>query len=239
MIQGLFLLVIIAGLFFLIGSQQSLAEKDTISVSGAAQLATTPDQAVLSFSVETVANTAGDAQNENSVIMDGLQAALVEEGISEEDIETTYYSLHEQQEYDYDSRSYVDNGFRAFHSISVTTHNIDRIGEYLDIAANAGVTHIGNINFVISDEAEAKVKQDLLGQAAFDAEQKAALIADGLGVGLGKAVSVVETSYSPFYYARAAGGSYAIEEADLAVEVPIAPQEVDLSVDITVEFLIK
>ncbi len=219
------------------GGEQRL---NTVSVTGSAEEKVAPDQAVLRLSVMSENPTAKNAEEINSRAIDTVMKALKEKGISEKNIVTEYYNLYPYQDYNPKMGTMENKGFRAQHTLRVTVHDVAKAGEILDAAINAGVTNVDSVSFSLSDDKEKVLREQLVGQAAAKARERATLLVEALGEKVGKVVSVNEAGYaSPIYYARdtmalkaeAAGAPNAIPDLN--------PDDVTVSVQINVEFAIE
>ncbi len=78
-------------------------QKDTISVSGNAEMTVEPDQAELYVRIETTKKTAQEAKDENSQISDSVESALRQAGVGKDDMETEiqYLSTVQLQPYNW------------------------------------------------------------------------------------------------------------------------------------------
>src|ERR1051325_8932 len=70
-------------------------------------------------------------------------------GMREDAIKTTVYDL--QPDWDYSNNRRVLRGYVARNTIDVRIDDVDRVGELLDMAVNAGATAVENIRFDLKD----------------------------------------------------------------------------------------
>jgi hypothetical protein len=205
---------------------------NTISVQGTSEFDVTPDIAKISFRVETQSPTAQQAQNKNKDLANSVYNALYREGIREDDIETTTYRIEKIREWE--NEKYVEKGYRVINVFEVTTKKLESVGPLLDVGVQAGANAVESISFELSDEKNSEAKTEALQRSARNAREKAEALADGIGVRLGKVVSIQEQSY----YVR----PYAMAEMDVrtmaaeAAPTPISPESVQISVQISVAF---
>jgi uncharacterized protein YggE len=213
------------GLSLPITAQQpdETSDRRTVTVSGTATIRSAPDEAVVSLGVRTEAETAKGAMQQNAERMTAVIGAIVDSGISREDIATAYLSLYPN----YSENGTTVSGYVAENQIAVTVRDIPAVGDLIDLAVDAGADTLGGITFQLSDENEGR--DDALRAAVEDARSKAEVLADATGATLGQVVSVSEASSGfppPVYEERAA--------ADLAT--PIVPPELETQVTVSVEW---
>jgi uncharacterized protein YggE len=232
---ALLLAVIIGGGFYVYG--KNLERKPvpstvaTISVSGEGKTSQAPDIAVLNFGIVTgrqatsKAAIAMVAKN-----MEAILAAVKAAGVEEKDITTQNFWL--SPEYDYNNGSQILRGYQANQSLSVKVRDLDKVGDVLTAATNAGANQAGGVSFSIDnpETAKAKARNDAIAQA----KEKAQTIASSLGMKLGKVTSFSEGGgYTPVpMYARdMAMGA----ESKASLELPAGEQEITVSVSLTYE----
>src|SRR6185436_9109435 len=94
-----------------------------------------------------------------------------------EAIRTIGYDV--QYEWEYVNNRRIGRGYVARNTIEVRVDTIDRVGEYLEIAAGSGATSLGGIRFDLKDRA--KLEREALRMAVADARAKAEAGAAGAG----------------------------------------------------------
>lgn len=214
-------------------------QRNTISVSGQGKVSTQPDKAELYIRINTEGSTATAAKDSNSELSEKVMNALKGEGVPKKDIETNYYYLNKKQEWDENQRKYVDIGYEVNHVLKVTTNELDKVGNLIDAAVNAGANGVDSVSFGLTDEKQKQVSGEALKVAAKEAEGKAESIASSIGVQLGKLVTVSESNfiYTPYVYRDM---MYAKAEAgapSLATE--IAPQTLEVTAMVSLIYEIK
>jgi len=214
-----------------------VADKDTISVSGNAELTVSPDKAEININILTEAPTADEAQERNAERSNSVIEALKDAGVKDSEIETTNYYLSKRREWNRDTNKYEDVGYQLSHTIKVTTKDIDEVGSLADTAVDAGANQIQGINFGLTDETEKEVRDQALEEAAELAKEKADSLASALDVKIVKIVSVQESNYyyTPFRY-----GDYAMAEESMAgAKTQISPEDVEVRSTVNVVFEIS
>ena len=159
-----------------------------VVASGQGIVFAVPDRAWISISAESRAPSPREAQRLNAEAMRPLQDKLRAAGIVAEAIRTIAYDV--QYEWDFVNGKRVGRGYVARNSIEVRIDAIDRVGEYLEIAAGSGATALGGIRFDLKDQA--KLEREALRLAVLDARAKADAAAAGAGRNIDRILRVEE-----------------------------------------------
>lgn len=170
-------------------------DRRSVTVSGRGEIAATPDRARLTMSVEITKPELKAAQAEvNRIVRDYLAQAKAL-GTKDEDISTAGLSI--RAEYDYTNkggRRFI--GYHVSRGIEVVVRDLDRIGDLLLRATNAGINNVSD-PLLESTKAE-DLQREALAKAAADARAKAAVLATALGVKLGAIHTLnASTEYTP------------------------------------------
>lgn len=200
-------------------SQLSGQKPERISVleiSETASVAAMPNQAKVSFAVETNAKEAQEAIRLNAMLTDKVLKALKSSIGPDDSLSTSRFNL--SPVYARGEPSQLVS-FRVKNAVSLTTKQVDSLGSLLDTATKAGVSRIDSLSFGHDKE------QDLRNQAAVKALQRAKKTAEELAQAAGMKVKrILVISYSPpgpvRRYARMAvaeGASTPIEVGQLAI----------------------
>jgi uncharacterized protein YggE len=172
---------------------QSLSQ--TITVTGSATVSLPPDQARISGNVQTQADTAEDAANQNSRILQAVIDAVRATGVPAMGIVTTafnvapQYSRIEPQPGEASLPPTVV-GYQATTGITVTTDQLDQVSDILQAMVSAGVTNLNGPSYQLKhpDQLQLMAEQ----QASANAMQRAQAIAAGLDVKVGDVVTANE-----------------------------------------------
>lgn len=202
----------------------------TISLSGSGSDSAQADQATISLGVEVTRDSAKEAIMENAELMTAVINAVKAKGVSEDDIQTTSYSVYAQ--YDWTESGRVFKGYTVSNMIRVTVKNLDVVGDVIDAAGDAGSNQMYGISFELSPEKSEELKMNALVAALGDARAKADVISETLGLTITGVQSVSESSYSP---ARVYT-DYA-EAAMSGVKAPTPIIEGELTVTVTVHIV--
>ena len=146
-----------------------------ISVSGTATASSNPDILIIVLGVESEAKTANESLSENSNLLNSVISSLSNSGISEEDIQTSNFSIHPLYDSIKDSDGnwqQILNGYRVSNILLIQTEKIDSAGDIIDAAVSSGANRIDNVSFQLSDDKLEKISDDLIADAINDATQK-------------------------------------------------------------------
>ena len=245
LIVGFFSFAALAGIFF---EQPARAQEDdatprdddferTITVSGEGQVSARPDIAVVRIGVETEADTATAALDDNSMRMSGVISATLDAGVNREDVQTQGLSL--RPIYQRPDPGPEDEegppelvGYRAHNVVAVTVRDLDQLGALLDAAVEAGGNTIQGIRFEISDN-EA-LRSEAREAAMNDAIAKAEQLTDLAGAELGEVLTIEEIGGD-------APSPVRFEEAEQAAgaAVPVEPGQQEISVSLRITWRIR
>ena len=219
-----FVLVALAGMYIIANQTkpQNLyfsqePARNTINVKGEAKATVVPNELQLSFTIETNDTySAKTAQEKNSDLTEKVKKALFVAGLNEQDLQTIQFSVEpikksrwecpvkDDLSCNYYDRIYSEEviGYKAMHSIFIKSSDTKKAGEFLDAinVAAGNDAKINSVSFNLKDDTKKQLERDLLEKASQDAKNKAGKIASGMGVGIGKPTSVVETVNYPSYY---------------------------------------
>ena len=112
----------------------------SIVTTGEAVVRRAPDQAFVTVSVESRARNPRDAQRQNAETMTAVQQRIAAAGVPKDAVRTLGYNI--QQEFDYVDGRRVARGYLARNAVEVRVDAIDRTGEVLDAAVQAGATSV-------------------------------------------------------------------------------------------------
>jgi len=157
-----------------------------VMVAGDSIVQAQPDTAILTISVVTQGRRAIDAQQENAVKTDAVVRALKSVAGAGAEVKTSGYSLQPQRVYK-EGQPPAITGYEARNSVTVTTGELNKVGNIIDAAAQAGSNDISGIAFTLRQDRPAR--DQALSEATREAMNKARVIAQALG---GRVVRVIE-----------------------------------------------
>ena len=223
---------------------QNIVNKDrTISFSAEGKIVAKPDVALITVSVVTQDVDANKVQADNNKKMTAVVNFLKNNGIKEDDIKTSAYSLNPQYDYTWCRKSKDDTrycspkiiGYELTQSVEVKIRDFDKINTIIGGLSDAGANQISNISFSL-DEPE-----DYKNQARIEAlkkiEKRAQLLSKETSLKLGKIVSVSESGISPSPIYRDLKATVGSAEAPSAAPIETGTQEI--TVTLTVSYEIK
>jgi len=211
-------------------------QQEGIWVNGTGEVTAVPDVATLSLGIETEAASVSEAQAQAAAAMAAVMQALEDNGVAENDIQTQYFNISQVTRWDDGKQEPVVTGYRVTNMVTAKLREIGRAGGIIDAVAAAGgdLARVNSIGFTVDDPSDYQAEARIL--AVADARAKAESMAAAAGVTLGDIVYLTESSYipSPIYrqdmMAEAAAG--------LPVETPISPGELEISVNVQINYAI-
>lgn len=197
-----------------------------MTVTGNGSVLVEPDVVRINLEVLTESESLIEAEQENGNRMNQVIQALLNLGISSENIQTTAFNIFPV--YDFIDGKQVFRGYQVTNTITVKLTNINQAGIVIDTAVNAGVNQVSNIQFSI-DDPEGYYKEALR-EALEDAVDKAKTIAGNLQLNLDPTpVKIIEQINEP----PVAFKTFATAESS----TPIQPGQ--LSIHATVEAMFQ
>ena len=201
-----------------------------ISVTGMGEVTGTPDTVEVDLGVSVLGETVDQATATAAERAEAVIAALTSNGVVEEDITTTDYSIY--PEYDYSGNQERLVGYRVTNTVRAKIRDLDTTGTVLDAATAAAgdEARVSGLRFSLEDNAELV---SAAREAAWaDALAKATQLADLSGQTLGAATSITETVSTP-----PVPIPYAADEAGAErVTTPIEPGTSAVTITLQVEF---
>jgi uncharacterized protein YggE len=176
-------------------TQQSNDPVRTVQVYGVAERQVTPDRVVIRLGVQTEAETAQTALDQNSTEMQALINRLQEANISTEDIQTQTVHLSPRYDFDNTGNDRTLAGYTAYNVVEVRTENLESLGNLLDQSVESGANIIESIRF---DVVNSDIFTNQLRETAVqDARQKAEELAELTGATLGPILEIQESTMNP------------------------------------------
>lgn len=234
----LVILMLIAMVLLVTGVHAAENSDRVIITSGSSEVKVTPDRAQVTVSVQTENADVKIAQSENADRMDAVIKAIKAVGIADADIRTSGYSIYPV----YDDTSSIFGRkvktYRVTNSVQVTIRDVTKTGEVIDAAVAAGANQVDSIMFMVSEELEQSLRNEVLGKAVRKARADADIVAAAAGVTITGVKEInVGSYYPPVYYenARSAGMDAKVASAP----TPVEPGQVTISAQISATYLIS
>jgi uncharacterized protein YggE len=205
----------------------------SITVVGQGKAFGAPDQAQAQIGVEIFAETVQEATSQNQETFDRIQTALLDQGIAQEDIQTSNYSVWAEQRYDENGLSIGIVGYRVSNQVNVTIRDINEVGNVLSAAIDAGANSIYGVYFSVADPAA--LEAEARAAAMADAQARAESLAELGNLELGGISIISEVIGSPVQpFVRDFGGGAAMEQA--AAVPGISPGQLSFQVQVQVTY---
>ena len=170
-------------------AQQPAAPAEPVVVTnGEGIVHVAPDRAWITISAESRASSAREAQRRNTEAMTPVLSKLKSAGVAADAIRTIAYDV--QYEWDFVNGKRVGRGYVARNTVEVRVDNVERVGEYMEIAVASGATSLGGVRFDLKDRA--KHERDALRLAVADARARAEAAAAGAGRSIERIVRIEE-----------------------------------------------
>jgi uncharacterized protein YggE len=229
------------GLFWGLRTPVAFAQADTaaasrtITVVGEGKVSIKPDTAHANIGVEVIKPTVKEASAENKKAIASVLAALKAQGIAEKDIQTSGFSIYAERYSESGSGAGDQVRYHVTNNVQVVVRNLDKVGDVLDAAVEAGANNIYGVDFSLEDPS--KVESAARSSAIANAKAKAQDLAKLTGVTVGDVVSVSEV-------VGGGGGLYASNFAKPVAQglggggAPINPGELELTMQLQVVYAI-
>jgi len=208
------------GLPDLAGAQDADGE-DTVTASGVGTATAVPNEAQMSFGVESRAATAKAAVAANADAMRTVINALRQARARE--IATQWVSVYPVSRDD----GGID-GYTASNSVSAVS-DVGEAGSLIDAAVEAGANSISGPG--LSSSSSEELYRQALAKAVSEARERAQVLAKAAGRSVGEITAIVEGSAAtPLPYA---------ERAALDASMPIVPGEQETTATVSVTFSLR
>ena len=219
----------------LAGVFEDTSERRTISVTGQGKATASPDVAILELGVESIGETVQEARAQSAEATIGLIEALTDAGVAEDDIGTRSIRINPRMNYE----TQTVTGYEVSNRLVVKIRDLELVGAAIDGAAAAAgdSTRLRGIDFSVEDTSP--LEEEARGAAVENATDKAGQLAEGLGVTLGRVVSVNESDFGGIPYPRAAAEFGLAGAAAADAGTPVLAGDVEITVTILAVFEIE
>jgi uncharacterized protein YggE len=177
----------------------------TIMVTGTARTRLAPDIVLLTLGVQTQGRDVAEAVSENNRRSAEVVGVFRSAGVAGEDIQTTYFNVYPQQQYDQFGVLTGEVVYWVDNTITVKVRQLDQVGVLLQSVLTRGANTVQGLSYTVEDPSDAldAIRADALEDARMQAEQLAA----SAGVELGEVLTISESGAlpSPVYEAAAFG----------------------------------
>lgn len=199
------------------------ASKGSMHTTGAAVIRVQPDRASLRLGVQTFAYTPRESQAENARVVEAVLEAIRGEGVPAQDITTDYFALRPE----YDSMKQGERkivGYWTDNAVVVTLRQVDKLGDVLTAALEAGATTVDDVTFTTTRSRE--LRDQARAMAIKAAMEKARDLAGAVSLTTGEVQSISENSWSYYYGMWNSRGQWANQQQNVTqvASSPEAPQ---------------
>ena len=212
----------------------ALAEGKLV-VQGGGTVFMPAEQVRITLGVNKSGEDMTELQADVNTTINAIVAALEEAGLEETAISTAYIYIYPVYDYEVTPEEIV--GYRINNLLAIETSDLDNIGNYIDLAFEAGANTFDNIQFTAKDDSEAqKLALEL---AVKNAAGKAEVIAAASGKTLGDIIVIEDvTQNNYYYYEEAANGARAYAKAmdAVAAVTTVRASQVSITASIRIEY---
>ena len=205
--------------------ERPTAREHTITVHGEGEVRVEPDRANVELGVTTEGPEARPAIAENDRLMARVIEALGTNGVTKRDLQTHAFVIDYRP-----ATTTTAAGYHVRNTVSVTLHDMRRVGDVLQAGVAAGANDVSSLSFSVAnpDALGADARERAMANARRDAEA----LARGAGVTVGDVVAIVDVQAGmPMPMAMRAT---AIDEGS----VPIEPGRVAVRARVEVKYAI-
>ncbi|MFB6130468.1 MAG: SIMPL domain-containing protein [Salinigranum sp.] len=166
------------------------AAGSTVSVGGSGEVTADPDRAVLQVAVQVTADSASAARQRVAENVSSLRQALADAGVPEANVTTEYYNIRQIKESPRSpppEKSPATSGttrYRAVHALSIEIDDVSRVGEIIQVAVENGATDVQRVEFTLSDDRRAELRDRALRRAMANARDDADVLASAANLEL-------------------------------------------------------
>jgi len=226
-------LLLVCLVFATVSQAQEIKQVSLINVSGEGKIKVVPDQAFISFAIETKGSKAADVKKENDTKMDAVLKYIKKMNIAKEDFQTQRVTLYPN--YDYEKKK---NNYMATQSVSILLKDLTGYDVLMDGLVDLGINRIDNVEFKSSKMEQ--LQSDARKMAIKNAKAKAEDFVSVLNQKVGKAMTISDNSQvyyppRPMYEMK----TMAMANDAGAPKETLAAGEIEIVVNVSVSFLLE
>ncbi len=228
--------ILLIALITVLTASAALADSE-ITVSGTGEIRVSADTAVISLGVNARDNDVLKAQQKANETIAAIRAALVGQGVEEQNINTEFINIYAI--YDYQNGQELLAAYNAGSTLAIRTSDMESVGALIDAAFAAGANTLNGISFSASDTEEAQ--NEALEKAVEDAQKKAEVLAQASGLKITGIRTITEGGISAFenstgnVFGRGMGGAETAADAKTVVQAAKLVVTATVSITFTAE----
>lgn len=224
--------LLLGGLTAPVLAQDPATPVPSIVTNGEAVVRRPADQAFVVAAVESRARAPRDAQQQNAAVMSAVLQRLTAAGLAKDAIRTLGYSV--QQDVDFVNGRRVPKEFVARNGLEVRVDAVERAGEIIDAAVQAGATSVDRVRFDVKDRAA--LEREALRLAVVDARARADAAAAGAGRTVDRVLRIDDTRQPEFRGPVMMAARTAVGDAG---PTPIEPGVIEIHAAVVLTVAIK
>ncbi len=147
----------------------------TIEVSANGEVEAEPDEARMRVGLEATGESPEAVETELAEQAAEITETFEELGIPDDDIESGRFNVRSRRN---------ESGYQGSHSYQIVVDDVDSVGEVISEVTAAGADDVGRINFGLTDETRAQLRDQALEEALANADEEAQFIAENRGVSI-------------------------------------------------------
>ncbi|HLO74575.1 MAG TPA: SIMPL domain-containing protein [Flavobacterium sp.] len=213
---------------------QEVKQIPQISISGEGKIKVTPDEALITVSVENTGKEAAEVKKKNDETVDKVLKLIKQKGIPTADYQTQRVNLYKN--YDYNTKKY---NYVANQTITIYLKDLSKYDKLMMDLVDSGINNIQGVEFKSSKIKE--FEKEARKKAMLDAKQKADDYVSVLsGQKVGKALLISDNSYTRYpqpVFAMAKSVDTAYEQ--MPERETLAIGEIEIVANVSVTFVLE
>lgn len=205
-------------------------------VSGYAEQNNEPDMLTFNIEVNVLDKQGLKAKQQVDKKVGTFLRQLEKFGIKSNDVEAGNLVVSPEYQYS-DNKRPMLLGYRAQRYLNVKLYQLDKLSALMDSALNAGLVSVSQIEYGL--KSPQAIREQVRGRAVEDAKTKAESLAKAFGMKLGKIYSVEYLNRSPITAYSTTLKSGDIVNASMMEDNSYQQQQVKVTDDIKVVFLLE
>jgi uncharacterized protein YggE len=174
-----------------VGSQMMMRHPQSIiNVQGVGNISVKPNIAFVELGVETENKDPLKAQQENTTKINAINQVL-KGVVVDKDQQTQEYAIIPS--YSYEKSKPILEGYKVRHILKLKISQIDKVGEIIQKATQAGANVLNNVRFDIENKDNVIIKAAQ--KALKNAQEKAKAMASTMGLEIDRVLNISDTSF--------------------------------------------